>query len=527
MNDERFERDLTAVLRDIAGEEAPTSLRYRLRAITDAPTAGRRGWLAPLLPLAAAAVIVIAVAALGWTFLRAPIVGPASTPTPAPTPSVASPSMSPSQSPTPSPSESPSPPPSPSRTATPLPSGWSGLDWSDGVVAFPDKGTRIGPIVAWHGGFVAVGQTGVSETSSGRGAFFTSTDAIHWTVVQEIDRPRLEEWQLTSVAPVGDRLLAIETLNSVDCPAGSSCPTPDWTPDLWTSSDGSHWTPLDSPTWRAAWAGGGPRWIVAGDAGIIAVGYEAQTHEFLYRPPPAAPLVFHSDDGATWEPADLTQGFDQAVFRDAVAYAGGFVIVGRDGEPDVVSEVTEEPPLPLGVGRPAAWVSADGIHWTVAQVDGIKIAGGELSQVVAGADGLFAIGAGSPSEGDATPSGWASPDGRTWHVTGRLGADLPDIDRVPPQNWGNTFLVSDGKHMVVLDRAAPGSDTMAAWDSTDGVTWARLAFTGSTDLPEIGIYDHGDAQGTYVTGATVLPDRVVVAGYGTERLAWLAMAVGP
>ncbi len=527
MNDERFERDLTAVLRDIAGEEAPSSLRYRLRTITDAPTVGRRVWLASLLPLAAAVVVVIAVAALGWTFLRAPIVLPASTPTPAPTPSTVVPS--PSVSPSPSPSVSPSPSPSPSPTVTQPPTGWTGLVWSSGVALAASDGTRIGPIAAWHGGFVAVGQTGVSETSSGRGAFFTSTDAIHWTVVQEIDRPPLEEWQLTSVVPVGDRLLAIDTLNSVDCPADSSCPTPDWTPDLWTSSDGSHWALLDSPTWRAAWAGGGPRWIVAGDAGIIAVGYEAQTHEFLYRPPPAAPLVFHSDDGVTWEQADLALGFDHAVFRDAVAYAGGFVIVGRDGAPDVLTDVYDpaDPP-PLGVGRPAAWVSADGIHWTVAQVDGIEIAGGELSQVVAGADGLFAIGAGSASAGDATPSGWASPDGRTWHVTGRLGTDLPYIDRVPPQNPGSTFLASNGSHMVVLDRAASDADTMAAWDSTDGQTWVRLAFTGSTDLPEIGIYDPGDAQGTYVRSAAILPDRVVVAavGAGTVEL-WLAMAVGP
>jgi hypothetical protein len=477
---------------------------------------GRRSWFAPLVQLSAAAVVVVAVAALGWTFLRPVIVGMTATPTPGPSSSVPVPSESPSQVP----SESPS--------GTPLPSGWTGLDWSDPVVASAQDGLRIRDIVPWAGGYVAVGDTWVADPSAMQGAFLASTNGLDWTVVQTVDLRREGE-TMRHLVVVGGRLLAIAEGGSVFCPAETRCPTPDFTPELWTSTDGAHWTAVDSPTWRAAWSNAGAmRWVVAGDAGIIAIGNEGHGVREAGQPsPPAVPVVFHSDDGLAWEQADLAQGFDHAVVMDAAAFSGGFVIVGRDGEPDKLSEVVDRSnPLPRGLGRPAAWVSADGIHWTVAAVDGIEIEGGELSAVKAGADGLFAIGAGSPDAGDATPSGWSSVDGSTWHVVGRLGAELPAIE-AGVQQPGYTVLASDGRHIVVLDRDAPGSDTLAAWVSSDGATWIRLALTGSTPLPKIGNYSAPDAQGMYATGATVLPDRIVVTGYGDGAYAlWLATAVG-
>ena len=500
MTDERFDRDLTMVLRDLAGDEAPASLRYRLRAITDAPTARRRSWLAPLLQLSAAALAVAAAAALGWTFLQGPIVGVKPTSSPEPTSSAPVPSESPT------PSESPNA--SPTEPLPPSPNGWTGLAWSDPVVPADQDGLRIVDIVPWAGAYVAVGETGLADPERNlKGAFLTSPDGLHWTVVPTVDLVRSGEW-MTHVFVLDGRLLATAEGGGVDCPPDTTCPPPDFSPELWTSDDGTSWTPVDSPSWHAAWSNAGaPMFMVAGDGGIIAVGHMGQgVGEPGQRPPPAVPVVFHSADGMTWEQADLSQGFDHAVFRDAAAFHGGFVIVGRDGEPDRGTEVVDPAnPIPRGVGRPAAWVSSDGIHWTVASVDGIAIEGGELSDVEAGADGLFAIGAGSPVAGDATPSGWASADGQIWRVVGGLGADLPAIDQAPLP--GSTILASDGRHIVVLDRVAPGSEAMAGWVSTDGGTWVRLPFTGSSSLPKIGQYDPQDAHGTYVTGVTVLPDR--------------------
>jgi hypothetical protein len=57
-----------------------------------------------------------------------------------------------------------------------------------------------------------------------------------------------------------------------------------------------------------------------------------------------------------------------------------------------------------------------------------------------------------------------------------------------------------------------------------------LAFAGSTSLPKIGYYDASGSQGMYVTGATVLPDRMVVDGYSygdAEYPLWLATATSP
>ncbi len=536
MTDERFDRDLTAVLREVAGDGAPTSLRYRLRAITDAPPAGRPTWFAPLVQLATAAVVVAVGAVLGWNFLQGPIVGVKPTSSPEPTSSAPAPTESPTQSESPSPtqSESPSPTqsqsPSQSPSTTPLPSGWTGLYWSDPVVPSTQDGLRIEDIAPWGEGYVAVGETGVTDPSTVRGAFLASPDGLTWTVVQTADLQRSGEL-MTHVFVVGGRLLATAEGGGVDCPADTACPTPDFSPDLWTSTNGSHWTLVDSPSWHAGWSNAGaPIWMVAGDAGIIAVGYEGRGMGEPGQPPaPNVPMVLHSQDGRTWEQADLAEGFDHAVLRDAVAFPDGFVIVGRDGVRDPATEVVDGP-YRLGLGRPAAWVSADGVHWTVAEVDGIEIEGGELSDVEVGADGLFAIGAGSPIAGDATSSGWVSVDGATWHVVGKLGIDLPAIDQGINQvpGIGSTVLASDGRHIFVLDREAPGSQTMAAWVSTDGATWVRLSFAGSTSLPKIGRYDGDTSQGMYVTGATVLPDRIAVSGSGAETYAlWLATAVRP
>ncbi len=293
------------------------------------------------------------------------------------------------------PSPSASPVPSALESPTPAPSMWTGLRWSDPVELSAPGGLRIVDIVAWNDTYVAIGETGITDPERNlKGAFLTSPDGLDWTVAQTVDLLRSGEW-MTHLFVLDGRLLATAEGGGVDCPATRPALTPDFSPELWTSTDGTNWATVDSPSWHAAWSNAGaPNWIAAGDAGLIAVGYQGNGVRQAGQPvPPSVPVVFHSVDGLTWARADLTQGFDQAVFRDAVAYPDGFVIVGRDGEPDHPSEVVDPAnPVPLGLGRPAAWVSPDGIHWTVAAVDGIEIEGGQLSEVEAGADGLFAIG---------------------------------------------------------------------------------------------------------------------------------------
>jgi hypothetical protein len=171
--------------------------------------------------------------------------------------------------------------------------------------------------------------------------------------------------------------------------------------------------------------------------------------------------------------------------------------------------------LAAGVGKPAAWISTDGRTWRKASVPGDAGAGVGLTRVVAGADGLFALGRRAGSQAatywarGAPTSGWASADGLTWRFVGDLGTYLPYLDG----------LAGDGSHMVLFGRTSATATTLKAWTSTDGVTWTRLAFSGSTSIQSIDRLDT----------VRVAPDGVVVYGGNTDAgpLFWFATATGP
>jgi hypothetical protein len=477
MNDTRFARDLTDLLHEIAGDGAPDSLRYRLGAITEqAPLDRGRSWFARPLQLAAVAVVLVAAVVVGWA-IGPQLVGPA-------------PSASPAPSATPSGTVNPSASPEPS--ASPGPTGWTGLLWSDGVE--PPSGTFISDLVPWQGGYVAVGE---SQSATDKGYFFTSADALHWSVVQEVGLAANQH--LARVLQVGAGLLALTNQAPVECPGNASCPPPDVSPVLWSSTNGTAWTRIDSPSWRDAWASGAILKVVAGPRGVLAVGFPA--------------YVTYSADGITWSALDLTSSFPHLIPEDVVAYAGGFVIVGRDGEHDHLSDAVVSSQPPPGVGRPAAWVSADGVTWSAAQVDGVAVAGGELRQVAAGAGGLFAIGVDSADAvaGAVAPSGWASADGSSWsQVTG---------DDWPPNIAPWWKIAGDGEHLVALGVAsvAPDDFSLAAWASTDGVSWTRLAFAAPAGLPAGYCGAPGADQPwtcSLVTKAWVTPGGLVVRAAG-------------
>ena len=87
-------------------------------------------------------------------------------------------------------------------------------------------GLQIEDVVSWAGGYVAVGETGVTDPDRNmKGAFLTAPDGLDWTVVQTADLQRSGE-VMTHVFVVGGRLLAIAEGGGVDCPADTACPTP-------------------------------------------------------------------------------------------------------------------------------------------------------------------------------------------------------------------------------------------------------------------------------------------------------------
>lgn len=414
-----------------------------------------------------------------------------------PSPSDSSPTLSPSTSPTPS--------ATPTVEPTPIVSSWIGLNWSDPVAPFPSASSWITDMIQWGDGYVGVG--GTAPPDSGLGTVFASADGLHWSITFQANLP--QGWYFEHVVPLGEGMLAVSNQRGISCPANTSpCPPAgaDLTNRLWYSNDGATWTQIDSPSWRAAWGtdAGSLGEVVGGREGAVAVALSGD-------------VVVHSTDGQTWKRIDGLPAVTGAIIRDLAAYPGGFVIVGRDGEPDPFSQVGPQPPP--GIGRPAAWVSADGVTWIAATVPGSDVAGGELRAVAAGGNGLFATGIMRPIQDafQAAATGWASVDGRTWRVVGELGADLPDTE----------LLVGDGVHMVILGSESPGSPTLAASVSSDGAAWTRLNFSGATSsLP--GIRQWNPPSGVSLFLAYVMSDGVIVDGAGTIPLElWFGTAIGP
>jgi len=460
MTDERFEHDLKSVLREIAGGEAPMSLRNRVADLIDQAPVSRRLWFAPPLKLSLAAVAAVAVVALAFILMPRGGVGPL--PSASPSEPIATESATPAE-----------PTPSLAPTAVPTPgvAAWTGLDWAKGTMN-EGKWLHFNDILPWRGGYVGVGSSrafaGDPPTSPISPAFFSSADGLHWTIAQEGDpidedlATQDEGWFPARVVPVGDTLLAVG-----HNPWGPSAPK------LWRTEDGLSWSPLDRPTWREALATNELISMAAGPTGVVVVAAVGTT---AGANPQGPPLIIHSSDGLNWDRLDLSSVFDNAYFRDVTTYPGGFVIVGRVGEADVVGG---EP----AVGRPAAWTSPDGVTWLAAEVEGAEAAGAWLSTVIASADGLFATGRQTDTtemSGQGPLSGWASTDGRSWQLLGEMGTDLPLATGNPAKVAG------DGEHMVIFGRESCKTTELSAWTSRDGVTWTRLTFSGETSyLPTI------------------------------------------
>lgn len=414
----------------------------------------------PRLALAVALVVAFSAGCVG---------GPAASPTPTisppATPTLATPAATPSATPTANP------------PTTPDPIGWTSLAWSEGVA--PAEGQFVLDLVPWGDGYVGVG--GVDTGSGLDTAFFTSSDGIHWTLVKRQPSTQSEDVAgvvAGDVVRIGNRLLAVG--GAVMNAPGQQ---PDFAAPLWVSDDGTTWTQVQSATWDAASAW--PGWLLSGPQGVVAV-----------RGGDDDAIVLHSLDGSTWTRATLPAAV-RAIAKDASDWSGGFVIVGRDGQPDHFSEVNEGQ-LP-GVGRPAAWISADGVHWSEATVEGNEVAGAELRRVVAVREGFVAIGINSTADYyDLKMTSWTSEDGRTWSIV--------SDPQLPFATTSYPVYAADGDRSIVLGRAPEGSGP-AAWMTSDGVAWARLAFANSPAEVEC-----GEISCLRLEQAWLVPGGVIVMG---------------
>ena len=352
MND----RDLEIELRDYYRTIDPTTAPRGLAARIDVELDRRRSRWAFLgrLPAAAAGMAAVALVALVIAFrpggLLTPVGGspsPATPPPSAPTPSV-TPGASPSASPT---GPAPSPTVEPSIASLPpvTPLAWSSIDLQP-----VDNAGGISSVVAWSGGYLALGSNpGTQHGStvpawvSGDGRAWTQLpDGTFGTAISDVAAP----------APDGVVVLTVDARG---------------TTTAWHSTDGVSWTSSPAPALRATSDGD-----VAGSAnGILAID----------QGNPAGLRL--STDGTSWEPVALP-GPGAAAVTGVTAFAVRF----RRGRQ-----------RPRARARPSPGGHPTASPGTAPQV--ASLPNNKFVEVDAGAGGLVAWARPSTSSPAARPTG--------------------------------------------------------------------------------------------------------------------------
>jgi len=311
---------------------------------------------------------------------------------------------------------------------------------------------------------------------------------------------------------------------------------------VWSSTDGTHWQPLDSGTSTTFW----PNLSIIGLATLpgrfVAV---SEMNDYLMRHLPPV-VAWASTDGRSWTPANTlpvdplsspagsatlvaagpnglvvaTSGLDGRlatssdgsdwVLSPRNALPAGFALVDLEGSASGYVAIGS---WMKGAGptRAAALWSADGRHWpkvptllpTAASGSGSPAVSNAVTLMV-GDHGMIAAGIGG-SRGAAL--WWRSADGQHWQALQRfppLGATKCGGASCSLEPNGTLF--GDGHRLVALRTGADG----VGWVSTDGERWAALSFSG--DVP--------DAQATQ---ATLLPGGVLLSD-GTTT--WFGQADG-
>jgi hypothetical protein len=138
------------------------------------------------------------------------------------------------------------------------------------------------------------------------------------------------------------------------------------------------------------------------------------------------------------------------------------------------------------------------------------VAGAALSHVVADRAGFVAIGVNSAADvRDLKVTSWTSADGRTWSINPPL----------PFATTAHPVYGADGDRVVVFGGAPEGSGP-AAWMTSDGVAWARMAFANSPAELEC-----TEPSCLMLQRAWLVPDGVIVMGTPgpiTPETFWLA-----
>lgn len=304
---------------------------------------------------------------------------------------------------------------------------------------------RVLALVAACGSVAPLG--GCTEVEDGASESVASGSLSHSSGWTRVDERFAGSTGLEGVAVVDGRIVAV---GSGPVGFGSGSPESSDETIVWTSTDGSHWTPADT----ALPSGTTLNDVVAGGPGAVAVG----TGE---------PPLWTSADGLSWIPVDDPAGaLENARLSDVTTGGPGLVAVGAVG------------------ALPAAWTSPDGLHWSKVPPPASVTYFDSWSGVTEGGPGLVAVGAssttGEPAEdapGLGAPSAavWVSADGSSWSRVPHDPAAFSDFPRDVQMNAvvaGGPGLVAVGHQDAIA--ADDGFGKAAVWTSTDGLSWERV-----------------------------------------------------
>ena len=361
-----------------------------------------------------------------------------------------------------SPSAASSPPP---VGAAPVPGAWSSIS----VVALSQPRPSNGTVVEWKGGDLAI----APETSDGPERLFSSTDGRSWAELPAstlgFDDPSVTTL-LNGATACGDGVL-VETVDG-----GGHV----W---LWWSTDLRDWTKTPFHN--------------EGYATLAAIGSTAVANVDTGGGDPTGTAMDVSTDCRTWRRVGLP-GPKVAQITDLVANPAGFAAVGSSADVGDPS------------GRPLAWWSSDGLHWSAGSAPSTR--NERFVTVDAGSDGFLA--AESSNDADALQGGplFSSTDGHAWK--GFSGDPLGTITSGEGVGSPAGTITSDGLHLLFYGRKgiSPADDsagTAQYWLSTDGVHWSR---------PAIGGQDATALLADQYPVPMLLPSGILFAGQDTSWL---------
>lgn len=204
--------------------------------------------------------------------------------------------------------------------------------------------------------------------------------------------------------------------------------------------------------------------------------------------------LFRSLDGSAWQAVDLPAPVNEFPGNVMAIFAAGdrlsvLLTTAAEGETTLARIVT----------------TRDGVRWSDGP-DAGTFDSSEVAAVIAGGDGLLAVGASPAGEFVPTAAVWTSPDGQTWRkVTPQRADGLEEAFMMDVTELRGAFVAVGGDPF--------GSGLMASWTSPNGISWRR----SPPPLGEVAL-ENGWSQADSVTK---IGDRLVASGFesaaGRER----------